>query len=179
MSFLSLNAEVSSQEKRQRDYWSWEEMQGAGEWRVSDLILDHSRCSWFTSHMLPVSTRRLYTVNTWNSLLVSFLCHPSLLMCLANNKAIWKQQGVPPRKQPLTQPTSLPLKWEDSWVRLYVVSQGAQQDLAPVAHSNHLLINVLWIGCLFPSKCFLGALPNWTTCMQILIILSASGITQG
>lgn len=39
---------------------------------------------------------------------------PLPTLCSASNKAIWKWQGVPLRKQPLPQPASLPLKWEDS-----------------------------------------------------------------
>lgn len=51
MSLLSLNAEMSSKEERLTDYRSWVEMQGAREWRVSYLVVDHSRCFWCTSHI--------------------------------------------------------------------------------------------------------------------------------
>ena len=44
-------------------------------------------------------------------------------MCSANSRGIWKWQGVPPRKKPLTWP-SLPLGWEDFKSSLLQSSTG-------------------------------------------------------
>lgn len=148
--------------------WAWRiqhcrgrgEMQGAGKWRVNHLIPHHHR----RSLRCPGHTHLEALCDKHLKLYLEGFSTAAPYSCVANDNAIWKWQGVPPRKKSLMWPTSSPLRWEVSESKPTQSTRGAQQDWTPVAYNGHLLIKVLnwplFLSHLSPPNASSGSPPS-------------------